>query len=71
MLDILKNIIGKQIVELLVHISSMVDFIDEEDIIFFVDAKDDPNPRNPHPQKAFPVTIQPLDIQFFEGNDAL
>src|SRR5208282_6921029 len=56
---------------LLVHIPSVIDFVHQKDIIFFVDSEDDPYFSRPHPQKAFPVTLKPFDIKFFKRDNAL
>ncbi len=56
---------------LLVHIPSVIDFIHQKDIIFFVDAEDDPDFSRPHPQKALPFTLKPFDIKFFKRDNAL
>lgn len=56
---------------LLVNIPSVIDFVHQKDIIFFVDAENDPHLSRTHPQKALPFTLKPFYIEFLEGNDAL
>jgi hypothetical protein len=56
-------------VYLLVDIPPIMHFMDEEQLLLFVDLENDPYLACPHSQKALPLSIQSLDIQLFEGNN--